>query len=68
MNNVMHLGNTTTNRYENCKFLLLLGFRIEWIKIIMFLYLLVYSICMVKSAHWVLKRLLHNSLGDLCSV
>jgi len=31
-NKVMHLGNTTTNRYENSKFLLLLGFTIEWIK------------------------------------
>ena len=41
-NKVMHLENTTTNRYENCKFLLLLGFKIEWIKIIVFVYLLVY--------------------------
>ena len=27
-----------------------------------------YFICRVESVHWVLKRLLHNSLGDLCSV
>ncbi|KAH1226071.1 hypothetical protein GmHk_11G032829 [Glycine max] len=42
----MHLGNTTTNRCENSKFLL----------------------SGVESAHWVLKRLLQNSLADLCSV
>ncbi|KAL5153091.1 Protein FAR1-RELATED SEQUENCE 5 [Glycine soja] len=35
-NNVMHLGNTTTNR--------------------------------VESAHWDFKRVLQNSVGDLCSV
>jgi len=28
MNKVMHLGNATTNKYESCKYLLLLGFRI----------------------------------------
>ena len=27
----------------------------------------VYFICRVESAHWALKRLLQNSLGDLCS-
>jgi len=27
-NKVMHLGNTTTNRYENCKYILVLGFRV----------------------------------------
>ena len=64
----MHLRNTTTNKYENCKFLLLLGFRIERIKIIVFVYLLVYFICKVEFAHWALRRLLQNSLGDLCSV
>jgi len=26
-NKVMHLGNTTTNRYESCKYLLVLVFR-----------------------------------------
>jgi len=51
MNKVMHLGNTTTNRYQNCKFFLLLGFRIEWIKIIVFVYLVVHLICRVESAH-----------------
>ncbi|KAL5185362.1 putative protein FAR1-RELATED SEQUENCE 10 [Glycine soja] len=25
-------------------------------------------LCRVESAHWALKRVLHNSLGDLCSV
>ncbi|KAH1210198.1 Protein FAR1-RELATED SEQUENCE 5 [Glycine max] len=25
-------------------------------------------LCRVESAHWTLKRVLHNSLGDLCSV
>ena len=65
---VMHLGNTTTNMYESCKYLFLLGFRIYWIKIIVFLYLFVYFICRVESAHWALKRLLQNSLRDLCSV
>ena len=29
--------------------------------------LLVYLICRVESAHWALKRLLQNSLGNLCS-
>ena len=24
--------------------------------------------CRVESVHWALKRVLHNSLGDLCSV
>jgi len=28
----------------------------------------VYLICRVESAHWALKRLLQNSLVDLCSV
>ena len=64
----MHLGNTTTNMYKNYKFLQLSGFTIEWIKKIMFLYLVVYFICRVESAHWALKKLLQNSLGDLCSV
>jgi len=27
----------------------------------------VYFICRVESTHWALKRLLQNSLGDLCS-
>ena len=27
-----------------------------------------YFICKVEYAHWALKRLLQNSLGDLCSV
>ena len=27
----------------------------------------VYFKCRVESVHWALKRLLHNSLGDLCS-
>ena len=31
------------------------------------LFFFVYFICRVESAHWALKRLLHNSLGDLCS-
>jgi len=47
MKKVIHLGNTTTNRYKNCKFLLLLGFTIEWIKITMFVYLVVSFICRV---------------------
>ena len=34
----------------------------------MFLYLVVYFICRVEFAHWALKRLLQNSLEDLCSV
>jgi len=33
-----------------------------------FLYLVVYFICRVEFAHWALKRLLQNSLEDLCSV
>ena len=28
MNKVMHLGNTTTNKYRNCKYILVLGFRV----------------------------------------
>jgi len=28
----------------------------------------VYLKCRVESAHWTLKRLLQNNLGDLCSV
>ena len=28
----------------------------------------VYFKCRVESSHWALKRVLHNSLGDLCSV
>ena len=28
----------------------------------------VYFKCRVESAHWALKRVLQNSLGDLCSV
>ncbi|KAH1255841.1 hypothetical protein GmHk_04G011882 [Glycine max] len=51
MNKMMHLGNTTTNKYENCKLLLLLGFTIEWIKIIGFIYLVVYFICRIESPH-----------------
>ena len=27
-NKVMHLGNTTTNRYESCKYILVLRFRV----------------------------------------
>ena len=65
---MMHLGNTTTNKYENSKFLLLLGFTIEWIKIIVFVYLVVYFICRIEFVHWALSRLLPNSLRDLCSV
>ena len=34
----------------------------------MFLYLVVYFICRVESTHWALKRLLQNSLRDLCSI
>ncbi|KAL5179407.1 hypothetical protein HKD37_01G000718 [Glycine soja] len=67
-NYVMHLGNTTTNKYENSKFLLLLGFTIEWIKIIVFVYLVVYFICRIEFVHWALNKLLPNSLRDLCSV
>ena len=32
------------------------------------LFLFVYLKCRVESVHWALKRVLHNSLGDLCSV
>ena len=28
----------------------------------------VYFKCRVESTYWALKRVLHNSLGDLCSV
>ena len=59
-------GGGTSGFMLLCSFLL--GFRIYWIKIIVFLYLFVYFICRVESAHWALKRLLQNSLGDLCSV
>ena len=31
-NKVMHLGNTTTNRYEIFKYIKLSGFTIEWIR------------------------------------
>ena len=34
MNKVMHLGNTTTNIYENCKCILVLITTHQWIKII----------------------------------
>ena len=50
-NKVMHLRNTTTNMYEDSKFLLLSWFTVKWIKKIMFLYLLAYFICRVESAH-----------------
>jgi len=67
-NKVMQLGNTTTSRYENVLFFVirvdefidfnycisLLGF--EYLK------------CRVEYVHWASKRLLQNSLGDLCSV
>jgi len=33
-----------------------------------YLFFFVYFICIIESAHWTLKRLLQNSLGDLCSV
>jgi len=32
------------------------------------LLLFVYLKCRVESAHWALKRVLHNSLGDLCNI
>ena len=67
-NKVMHLGNITTNRYEICKYILVLGFRHKCIKIIIFVYLFVFLKSRVESAHWALKRLLQNSLEDLCSV
>ena len=34
MNKVMHLGNTSTNKHENCKYILVLGFRVQWMKIV----------------------------------
>jgi len=34
---------------------------------LLFIYF-VYLKCRVESVHWALKRVLHNSLGDLCSV
>ena len=37
-------------------------------KILVFVFFFVYFICRVESAHWALRRLLQNSLGDLCSV
>ena len=43
----------------------------SWNLIIVYVYCLlffVYLKCRVESAHWALKRVLHNSLGDLCSV
>jgi len=33
-----------------------------------FVLLFVYLKCRVESAHWALKRVLQNSLGDLCNV
>jgi len=42
--------------------------RLNGLKNNVFLLLVVYFICRVESAHWALKRLLQNSLGDLCSV
>jgi len=64
----MHLGNTTTNRYENVD-VFLLGLMNSWILIIVFFLLFfVYLKCRIEYAHWALKRLLQNSLGDLCSV
>ena len=64
-NKVIHLGSTTTIRYKNSKFLLFSWFMIEWIKKIVFLYLVVDFICRIESAHWALKRLLQNNLEDL---
>jgi len=40
----------------------------QWIKIVVSVYFFVYFICRVEYAHWTLKRLLHNSFGDLYSV
>ncbi|KAH1213108.1 hypothetical protein GmHk_14G041126 [Glycine max] len=67
-NKVMHLDNKTINRYENYKYILVLGFRHKWIKIIVIVCLFVFFKCKVESMHWALKRLLQNSLGDLYSV
>jgi len=50
-NKVMHLGNITTNMYKSCKYLLLLGFRIQWIKIIVFVRVFVYFKCRAKYVH-----------------
>jgi len=68
MNKVMHLGNTTTNKYKNCKYILFLITTHQWIKIIFCAYLFQFFKCRVEFARWALKRLLQNSLGDLCSV
>jgi len=47
----------------------LLGFRTSWIKnTCICLLFFVYFICRVESTHWALKRLLQNSLGDLCGI
>ena len=43
-------------------------FRVQWIKKVVFVYLFVYFKCRIESTHWALKRLLQNSLGNLCSV
>ena len=64
-NKVMYLGNTTTNRYKNCKSILVLITRHQWIKIIVCVYFFVFFKCRVESAHWALKRILHNSLRPM---
>ena len=46
----------------------MLWFRVYWIKIIVFVYLFVFFKCRVEFAHWSLKRLLQNNIGDLCSI
>jgi len=63
----MHLGNTTTNRYENCHFFIRI-YDLRDKNTCICLLFFVYFICRVESAHWDLKRLLHNILEDLCSV
>ncbi|KAH1254681.1 Protein FAR1-RELATED SEQUENCE 5 [Glycine max] len=67
-NKVMHLGNTTINKYGNVHVIFI---RVD--EFIDFNYCIcllgfVYLKCRIEYAHWALKRLLQNNLGDLCSV
>ena len=66
-NKMMHLGNTTTNRYENCHFFIRVDEFMDFNYCICLLFF-VYFICRIESAHWSLKRLLQNSIDDICSV
>ena len=62
-----HLGNTKTKKYENYHFFIRAYDLMDKNTCICLLFF-VYFICRVEYVHCALKRLLQNSLGDLCSI